>query len=108
MLRAQGNEPKLPWDVPETSGSGGAPKCGTAKSVDPSHPGLPGAPRLGSPRAQARGALVRRERAHALGLKLRPGADLLRLTAQRPSVGPDILGASDLGKSSCGAVRGGD
>lgn len=108
QLRAQGNASELSWDAPGTGGSGGAPKCGTTNSVDPSHPGLPGAPRLGSPRAQAKGALVRRERTHALGLELRQGADLLRLTAQRPSVGPGILGASDLGKSSCGAVRGGD
>lgn len=108
MLRAQGNASKLPWDAPGTGGSGGAPKCGTANSVDPSHPGLPGAPRLGSLRAQARGALMRRERVHALGQELRQGADPLRLTAQRPGVGLRILGASDLGKSSCGAVRGGD
>lgn len=79
--------------------------CEVGRSLPPPPPG---APRLGSPRAQPRGALVRQERAHELGLKLRQGADLLRLTAQRPSVGPDILGAGDLGKSSCGAVRGGD
>lgn len=108
LPRAQGNASKLPWDAPGTGGSGGAPECGTANSVDPSYPGLPGAPRLGSPRAQAKGALVRRERAHTLGLELRQGTDLLRLTAQRRSLGPRILGASDLGKSSCGAVRGGD
>jgi hypothetical protein len=82
LLRAQGNTSKFPRDAPGTGGSGGAPKCGTANSVDPSHPGLLGAPRLGSPRAQAKGALVRQERAHALGPDLRQGADLLCLTAQ--------------------------
>lgn len=51
LLRPQGKASRLPWDAPGTGGSGGAPRCGTGNSVGPSHPGLPGAPRLGSPRA---------------------------------------------------------
>lgn len=42
-------------------------------------------------------------------MELRQGTDRLRLVASSwPNVGRGILGASDLGKSSCGAVRGGD
>lgn len=111
LLRAQSNESKLPRDAPGTGGSGGAPKCGTANSVDPSHPGLLGAPRLGSPRAQAKGALVRRERAHALSLELRQGADLLSLTAQLNGPGlllvswvPVTLGSAAAGR--CAGVTG--
>lgn len=67
MLRAQDKASRIPWEAPGAGGSGGAPRCGTGNSVGPSHPGLPGAPRLGSPRAQAPGALVRLERVHELG-----------------------------------------
>lgn len=59
LLRAQGKASRLPWDAPGTGGSSGAPEVRDWELSRSLPPGLPGAPRLGSPRAQAWGALVR-------------------------------------------------